>query len=72
MPNIKKDKFSDLLLRQKNMRIDIKDMKAHQAIINDNTFKKDIKKEENKNKIKHIEDIFDKGGKKLNFKKKKK
>ena len=72
MPNIKKDKFSDLLLRQKNMRIDIKDMKAHQSIINDNTFKKDIKKEENKNKIKHIEDIFDKGGKKLNFKKKKK
>lgn len=72
MPNIKKDKFSDLLLRQKNMRIDVKDMKAHQAIINDNTFKKDIKKEENKKKIKHIEDIFDKGGKKLNFKKQKK
>ena len=70
---MKKDKFSDLLLRQKNMKIDVKDMKAHENIVNDGTFKKDIKKEESKKKLKHIKDIFDKGGKKkLNFKKRSK
>ncbi len=73
MPTIKKDKFSDLLLRQQNMKIAVKDMKAHQRIIGDGTFKKDIKKEDKANKIKHIEDIFDKGGKKkLKNEKKKK
>jgi uncharacterized protein YfkK (UPF0435 family) len=71
MPTIKKDKFSDLLLRNKNMRLDVKDMKAHQEIINDGTFKKDIRKEEKKKELRQIEDIFDKGKKKLNFSKNK-
>ena len=62
MPTLTKDKLSDLLLRHKNMKIAVKDMKAHERIVGDGTFKKDIKKEENKTKLKHIEDIFDKGG----------
>tara|TARA_R100000700_G_scaffold35530_1_gene44170 strand:- start:833 stop:1054 length:222 start_codon:yes stop_codon:yes gene_type:complete len=64
MPHIKKDKFSDLLLRQRNMKIAVKDMKAHERIVGDGTFKKDIKKEEKKTKLRHIEDIFDKAGQK--------
>jgi hypothetical protein len=58
---LKADKFNSLLLRQKNMKIELSDMKAHQNIIGDNLFKKDIKKEEDKKKVKNIEDIFDKG-----------
>lgn len=54
--------FSDLLIRQKNMKIELKDMKAHQNIIGDDTFKNDIKKSEKK-KIKNLEEIFDKGSK---------
>ena len=73
---LKVNDFSGLMLRQKNMKIDVKDMKAHQEIIGDDTFKKDIKKQEQK-KVLNLEDIFDKGGndkkkKKLNFKKDKK
>lgn len=60
---LKADKFNSLLLRQKNMKIELSDMKAHQNIIGDNLFKKDIKKEEDKKKVKNIEDIFDKGTK---------
>ena len=63
--------FSGLLLRQKNMKIDVKDMKAHQMIINDDTFKKEIKKEEKK-KVKNLEDIFDKGKKSVSEVNKKK
>ncbi len=57
---LKADKFNSLLLRQKNMKIELSDMKAHQNIIGDNLFKKDIKKEEDKKKVKNIEEIFDK------------
>lgn len=57
---MKAKEFSDLLFRQKNMKIELKDMKAHQNIIGDNTFKDEIKKTEKK-KIKNLEDIFDKG-----------
>ena len=59
-----KDQFKGTMLRNENMKIDIKDMKAHQAIIGDNTFKKSIKKEEKKKNVADIEDIFEKGGKK--------
>ena len=57
---MKAKEFSNLLCRQKNMKIELKDMKAHQNIIGDNTFKDEIKKTEKK-KIKNLEDIFDKG-----------
>jgi len=60
---MKSKEFSDLLIRQKNMKIELKDMKAHQNIIGDNTFKDEIKKTEKK-KIKNLEDIFDKSGSK--------
>ncbi len=46
------------------MKIAVKDMKAHERIVGDGTFKKDIKKEEKKTKLRHIEDIFDKAGQK--------
>ena len=59
-----KDQFKGTMLRNSNMKVDIKDMKAHQQIIGDDTFKKSIKKEENKKKVVNIEDIFEKGGKK--------
>ena len=59
-----KDQFKGTLLRNANMKVDIKDMKAHQQIIGDDTFKKSIKKEENKKKVVKIEDIFEKRGKK--------
>tara|TARA_R100000353_G_C6509032_1_gene196147 strand:+ start:2621 stop:2857 length:237 start_codon:yes stop_codon:yes gene_type:complete len=58
---MKVQEFSGIVLRKKNMKIDVKDMKAHQAIIGDDTFKKDIKKQEKK-KVKNLEDIFEKGG----------
>tara|TARA_R100000734_G_C3285851_1_gene78579 strand:- start:496 stop:741 length:246 start_codon:yes stop_codon:yes gene_type:complete len=65
---LKVQDFSSLLLRQKNMKIDVKDMKAHQEIIGDDTFKKDIKKQEKK-KVSNLEDIFDKSGLGMNKKK---
>jgi hypothetical protein len=58
---MKADKFSSLLMRQKNMKVELKDMEAHQKIVSDDTFKKEIKKEKDKKKLKNIEDIFDKG-----------
>ena len=58
---MKADQFSTQLLRQKNLKIELKDMKAHQNIIGGDIFKKEIKKEEKKDKVKNIEDIFDKG-----------
>lgn len=63
---MKADKFSSLLMRQKNMKVELKDMEAHQRIVSDDTFKKEIKKEKDKKKLKNIEDIFDKGTKKYN------
>lgn len=69
---MKADQFSTQLLRQKNLKIELKDMKAHQNIIGGNIFKKEIKKEEKKDKVKNIEDIFDKGTKKEKKDKKKK
>ena len=59
-----KEQFKGTLLRNENMKVDIKDMKAHQAIIGDDTFKKSIRKEEKRKKVADIEDIFEKGGKK--------
>lgn len=61
---LKKDQFKGTLLRSQNMKLDVADMKAHQNIIGDNTFKKLIRKEEKKEKLADIEDIFEKGGKK--------
>tara|TARA_R110000822_G_scaffold285988_1_gene407355 strand:+ start:1451 stop:1687 length:237 start_codon:yes stop_codon:yes gene_type:complete len=55
------DSLRSTLLRTTNLKIDLKDLKAHQRIIGDGTFDKQIKKEENKNKLRNIEDIFDKG-----------
>mgnify|MGYP003125332497 FL=1 len=69
---MKAEQFSTQLLRQKNLKIELKDMKAHQNIIGGNIFKKEIKKEERKDKVKNIEDIFDKGTKKEKKDKKKK
>ena len=60
---MKSKDFSDLLIRQKNMKIELKDMKAHQNIIGDDTFKNEIKKSEKK-KIKNLEEIFDKSSSK--------
>ena len=59
-----KTEFKGTLLRNQNMKIDLADMKAHQDIIGDNTFKKAIRKEERKKKVGDIEDIFEKSGKK--------
>ena len=59
-----KTEFKGTLLRNQNMKIDLADMKAHQDIIGDNTFKKAIRKEERKKKMGDIEDIFEKSGKK--------
>ena len=64
MPKFTADKFNTLLARQLNMKVELKDMKAHEQIVKDGTFKKQIKKEEAKKKVKNIEDIFDKGKKK--------
>ena len=61
MPKFTADKFNTLLARQLNMKGELKDLKAHETIVNDGTFKKQIKKEEEKKKIKNIEEIFDKG-----------
>ncbi len=61
MPKFTADKFNTLMLRQQNMKVELKDMKAHEEIISDGTFKKTIKEEEKKKKLKNIEDIFDKG-----------
>lgn len=61
---LNKDQFKGTLLRSQNMKLDVADMKAHQNIIGDNTFKKLIRKEEKKEKLADIEDIFEKGGKK--------
>jgi len=61
---LNKDQFKGTLLRSQNMKLDVADMKAHQNIIGDNTFKKLIRKEEKKDKLANIEDIFEKGGKK--------
>ena len=61
---LSKEQFKGTMLRNENMKVDIKDMKAHQAIIGDDTFKKTIKKEEKKKNVVNIEDIFEKGGKK--------
>lgn len=66
---LKKKEFSGMLLRNQTIKMDIADMRAHQNIIGDDTFKKEIKKEEKKDKINNIEDIFDKTKKKLNSKK---
>jgi len=55
------DSLRSTLLRTQNLKIDLKDLKAHQMIIGDGTFDKQIKKEENKDKLRNIEDIFDKG-----------
>ena len=49
-----KTEFKGTLLRNQNMKIDLADMKAHQDIIGDNTFKKAIRKEERKKKFKCI------------------
>ena len=59
-----KDQFKGTMIRNANMKVDLDDMKAHQQIIGDDTFKKKIKKEEKKNKVTDIEDIFDKSKKK--------
>ena len=71
---LKKREFKGILLRNQAVKMDIADMKAHQSIIGDDTFKKDIKKEEKKDKVNNIEDIFDKSKKKkkLNSSKSKK
>ena len=61
---LSKEQFKGTMLRNKNMKVELKDMKAHQAIIGDDTFKKPIKKEEKKKKVADIEDIFEKGRKK--------
>jgi len=58
---MKAEKFSSLVMRQKNMKVELKDMEAHQQIVKDDTFKKEIKKEKDKKTLKNIEDIFDKG-----------
>ena len=60
-----------MLLRNQAVKMDIADMRAHQNIIGDDTFKKQIKKEEKKEKVNNIEDIFDKQKKKLNLSKSK-
>ena len=41
-----KDQFKGTMIRNANMKVDLDDMKAHQQIIGDDTFKKKIKKEE--------------------------
>tara|TARA_R100000655_G_scaffold65173_1_gene103680 strand:+ start:5121 stop:5345 length:225 start_codon:yes stop_codon:yes gene_type:complete len=69
---MKAEQFSTQLLRQKNLKIELKDMKAHQNIIGGDIFKKEIKKEEKKDKVKNIEDIFDKGTNNKSTKKDKK
>mgnify|MGYP003124995443 CR=1 FL=1 len=69
---MKAEQFSTELLRQKNLKIELKDMKAHQNIIGGDIFKKEIKKEEKKDKVKNIEDIFDKGTNNKSTKKEKK
>jgi hypothetical protein len=69
---MKAEQFSTELLRQKNLKIELKDMKAHQNIIGGDIFKKEIKKEEKKDKVKNIEDIFDKGTNNKSTKKDKK
>ena len=68
---LKKKEFSGMLLRNQAVKMDIADMRAHQNIIGDDTFKKQIKKEEKKEKVNNIEDIFDKQKKKLNLSKSK-
>ena len=67
---LKKGEFTGILLRNQAVKMDLADMKAHQSIIGDDTFKKDIKKD----KVNNIEDIFDKSKKKkkLNSSKSKK
>lgn len=60
---MKTKEFSSIMIRQKNMKLDLKDMKAHQSIIGDNTFKDEIKKTEKK-KIRNLEEIFDKSSSK--------
>ncbi len=64
---MKTKEFSSIMIRQKNMKLDLKDMKAHQSIIGDNTFKDEIKKTEKK-KIRNLEEIFDKGNKDKKYK----
>ena len=65
-----KDQFKGTMIRNANMKVDLGDMKAHQQIIGDDTFKKKIRKEEKKKKVTDIEDIFDKSKKKKDNKKK--